>query len=288
MEATEAVEIIKELPKGPSAPSAVALGFFDGMHLAHRAVIAKAVEGRREGLVPCVFTFDAAQAVPDEKKRATRLQTPRQKAAILEALGIERLFSPAFEAVRMLDPKAFVEGLLAKAMGAKLLVCGYNYHFGRGALGGVEDLRALCLPLGIRVEVIHPVTLAGEVVSSTRIRTAVRQGDLPLAERLLGGPFVLDTPVERVWTGAKAPEQMAPPPQTGPQPWSGGMAQAFPRDFTVPPAGWYRSRVLQGHGATGAISRLQDGYCMTWLVGKVPPLRECLSVALLEALDNQS
>ena len=277
MEAREALEIIKELPKGPSVPSAVALGFFDGMHLAHRTVIAKAVEGRKEGLVPCVFTFDPTQVVPDEKRKATRLQTPWQKARILEALGIEKLFSPAFETVRMLDPKAFVEGLLAKAIGARLLVCGYNYHFGRGALGGVEDLRALCQPLGIRVEAIHPVTLAGEVVSSTRIRTAVRQGDLALAQKLLGGPFVLDTPVHRI---------LPPAEEAGGKAW--GILQDFPSDFTLPPSGWYHSRVLLRNEILDTFSQVRDRDCVTWFDGQIiPALGESFSVALMAALDNK-
>lgn len=283
MEAREAVEIIKDLPKGPSAPSAVALGFFDGMHLAHRAVIARAVEGRREGLVPCVFTFDPTQTVPDEKRKATRLQTPWQKAKILETLGIEKLFSPAFETVRMLDPKAFVEGLLAKAIGARLLVCGYNYHFGRGALGGVEDLRALCQPLGIRVEAIHPVTLAGDVVSSTRIRTAVRQGDLALAQKLLGGPFVLDTSVHRILTPVKGANSTG---SVEGKAW--GILQSFPSDFTLPPSGWYRSRLLRKNESLDAVSQVRDRDCVTWFDGQIiPSLGESFSVALLAALDNK-
>ncbi len=267
--------VVRDIMKRQEIRSAVALGFFDGVHLAHRAVIARAVEKEREGLVPCVFTFDSTGAIPTGKKGLTLLQTEEQKDRVLEQMGVSRVFCPDFDAFKMLEPRTFVEEILIGNLGARVLTCGYNYHFGRGAAGGVEDLRSLCRPFGVTVEAIQPVTLEGEVVSSTRIRAAVRRGDLELACRLLGSPFALDTAVESA-------------EDTGEGRIS--VYQRFPRDFTLPPPGRYHSRVELGKESIPAVSTVGEGTpesCRTCFGGSHEKIiGERVTVALLSPLQN--
>ena len=269
--------VITDIAKKQGIASAVALGFFDGVHLAHQAVIARAVSKARDGLVPCVFTFDSAGAIPAGKKGLTLLQTESQKDRVLERLGVSRVFCPDFEVFRMLEPKAFVEEILIGNLGARVLTCGYNYHFGKGASGGVEDLRALCRPFGVTVEAVEPVILDGQVISSTRIREAVRCGDMELARRMLGSPFSLDTPAEDASEGA-----------------SGILVQRFPRDFTLPPPGRYRSCVEVAGRMIPGITTVEAGrapFCRTVLLKRLPGgrfPRGGIPVEFLEPLGQDS
>ena len=164
--------VTQDLTTPRKAPSSVALGFFDGVHAGHRAVIGAAVEAaRREGLTPRVFTFrpeGADASRPVSKSGLTLLQREEQKEAVLEELGVEEVICPPFETFRSMTPEQFVQGFLGETLHARVLVCGFNYHFGRGGQAGVEELRALCAPLGIQVEALPPVLWQGEVVSSTR------------------------------------------------------------------------------------------------------------------------
>ena len=139
-----------------------------------------------------------------------------------------------------------------------------------------EDLRRLCQPFGVRVETVAPVALDGEVVSSTRIRAAVRRGELELASRLLGSPFTLDAPVEALC----GPEEE----------WGEGILQYFPLDFTLPPPGRYRSRVEcdgQEIPAVTFIGQDRPQSCRTFFAGASHrrPGEERISVALLSPLE---
>ena len=146
--------VTQDLTTPRKAPSSVALGFFDGVHAGHRAVIGAAVEAaRREGLTPRVFTFrpeGADASRPVSKSGLTLLQREEQKEAVLEELGVEEVICPPFETFRSMTPEQFVQGFLGETLHARVLVCGFNYHFGRGGQAGVEELRALCAPWGSR------------------------------------------------------------------------------------------------------------------------------------------
>ena len=214
--------------------SAVALGYFDGVHTGHRAVIGAAVEAaRREGLVPRVFTFRPEGNAPASKGELTLLQTEEQKAAVLESLRVEETVCPPFAAFRSMSPEEYVRSFLAGVLRAKVIVCGFNYHFGRGGLAGVEELRALCAPLGIRVEALPPVLWQGEVVSSTRIRQCIREGQIEEAAAMLCAPFTLAAEVVH---GKGLARTLSWPT----------INQLFPPDFTIPRRGVYWSQVEIG------------------------------------------
>ncbi len=229
--------VTQDLTTPRKAPSSVALGFFDGVHAGHRAVIGAAVEtARREGLTPRVFTFrpeGADASRPVSKSGLTLLQREEQKEAVLEELGVEEVICPPFETFRSMTPEQFVQGFLGETLHARVLVCGFNYHFGRGGQAGGEELRGLCAPLGIQVEALPPVLWQGEVVSSTRIRQCIREGQIEEAAAMLCAPFTLAAEVVH---GKGLARTLSWPT----------INQLFPPDFTIPRRGVYWSQVEIG------------------------------------------
>lgn len=162
-----------------TAPTAIALGNFDGVHLGHQALIARTLcQGERSA----VFTFE---------DRLAGIITPLcEKARLFEALGVEYLFVAPFSLFKGESPESFVR-YLVKKLGASRLVCGYNFRFGKGAVGTPALLQALAEENGVTAEIEAEVTERGENVSSTHIRTLLDQGELAHAEALLGHPYTL-------------------------------------------------------------------------------------------------
>lgn len=177
----------------------VALGLFDGLHLGHRAVVGAAVEkAGAEGLSPAVFTFSMhGSQHPAAKPVSGRLFTPEIREGLLRGMGVELMLCPPFEEFRGMEPRKYVKAILHDTLRAAWVYCGENYHFGKEAAGNVADLRALCAGFGIRVETVPLVYLDGEPVSSTRIRSRIAEGDMPMAAKLLGRPFAIDFEVIR-------------------------------------------------------------------------------------------
>lgn len=226
--------VTQDITTPRDAPSAVALGFFDGVHMGHRAVIAAAVSAAREGgLTPRVFTFqrpDPDDKMLSSKSGLTLLQTEGQKESVLDRLGVEEVVCPPFGDFCAMTPERFVRDLLGGALRARELACGFNYHFGRGGAAGVAELRALCGPLGIRVTALPPVLWRDEVVSSSRIRRCIRDGDVDQAAQMLQSPFTLEAEVVH---GKSLARTLSWPT----------INQIFPPGFTIPRHGVYWSRV---------------------------------------------
>lgn len=169
--------------------TAVALGFFDGVHLGHRAVIKKAVDSKREGLCPVVFTFAQSPACALGKKDAALLTTPSDKSALIEKMGVEALVFADFSAFREMTPNKFVNEYLKNTLGAKKVFCGYNYHFGKDGLADAEMLKHLCAEAGIACEVAKKVSIDKMSVSSTKIRELIGSGEIETANKMLGSKF---------------------------------------------------------------------------------------------------
>lgn len=187
--------IAQELKIETQRPTAVAVGFFDGVHRGHRAVIEAALSHKRQGLETCVFSFSIKTASPEKKRGARLLQTPTLKAKSVEALGADWLLTPDFSKFKGLSPEQFALDVLMRGLNAKVVCCGYDYHFGKGACAGAKELADLLTPHGVSVEQIGAVLDDGLPVSSTRIREALAIGDIGTANRLLGRPFAIDFPV---------------------------------------------------------------------------------------------
>lgn len=208
--------------------SAVALGFFDGVHIGHRAVISAAVDrARAEGLEAAVFTFSLPAG---HTMKGGRLITDEEKHFQIGQLGADHFFEPAFEEFCDLSPEAFVTDVLAGLYNAKAVFCGDNFTFGKKAAGNVQVLRALCTPLGIRVEVVPMALYKGETVSATRIRAALAAGELEEAVAMLGRPYSIDFEVRH---GKGLGHTLGMPT----------INQVYPEGFQLPKLGVYVSRV---------------------------------------------
>lgn len=190
------MRIVRGLRSYPreSPPSAVALGVFDGVHLGHRAILGTAAARAAEaGLTSVVCTFDPHPAEVLQPGRAPGLITTLdERLDLIAESGLDAAlvldFTPELAAV---EPEAFVKEVLAHHLRAREVVVGFNHRFGRGARGDAHLLESLGGRLGLRVHVVPPLAVDGVPVSSTEIRAALRRGDLPAAERLLGRPYSL-------------------------------------------------------------------------------------------------
>ena len=167
----------------------VALGFFDGVHAGHRAVIGACREAGGGETVVLTFRESPAAALGGSVPPA--LTDNARKAELLGALGADAVIFADFETMRTLSPKDFVQTVLRGKLGAVSVACGYNYRFGAGGAGSTKTLTELCAGAGIAVTVAEPVTVDGKAVSSTRIRELLTAGELARANRMLGSPYAI-------------------------------------------------------------------------------------------------
>lgn len=173
-------------------PLAAALGFFDGVHLGHRALIRDTVErARASGLVPAVFTFPAES--PMLKRGTARIYGTAEKLAIFEELGVELCILCDFDSVCSLSPQAFVGEVICRDLGVVLALSGEDFRFGRLAEGNSALLLRLMKAAGGEA-VIHRTEYIdlpeGRVqISASLIRECLSRGDVGLAARLLGAPY---------------------------------------------------------------------------------------------------
>lgn len=196
--------------------SAVALGYFDGVHCGHRAVLGAAVEcARAGGLTAAAFTFELPAS---STLKGGRILSLPQKHVRVARLGIEEYQEAPFDEFRALTPEDFVQKVLVDCFNAKQLFCGDNFTFGARAAGNVERLRELCAPLGIGVHIVPMAQYGGQTVSSTRIRAALEEGRLDDANAMLGTPYAIDWPVVHGHRQRKARHADAEPelPRRGP------------------------------------------------------------------------
>ena len=181
----------------PCGRGAVALGFFDGLHIGHAAVVSRTLSYQQEGLCPCVFTFTMDGGHPAAKSTANALTTERQKEQLLENWGVRLVLCPDFSEFHDIEPESFVDEILVRRLNANAACCGEDFRFGKKAAGDVGQLAALCQARGIRLDVVPPVTFEGERVSSTRIRSLLGEGRVADANRMLGRAFGYDFTVVR-------------------------------------------------------------------------------------------
>ncbi len=183
-----------EVPAG-FGPSVVAIGKFDGVHAGHRAVLERAkVDAASDAKVVAV-TFDRnplsllrPELCPED------LIGVSQKLQLLAGTGIDATLMLRFdEALASLEPRVFVERILVDALGARTVLVGTDFRFGRGGAGNPELLQELGRELGFRVDVIDDVRSleSDRRVSSTWIRELLSRGDVEAAARLLGRPHAV-------------------------------------------------------------------------------------------------
>lgn len=223
--------------------TAVALGFFDGLHRGHKKVIGGAAQASSRGLTPVVFTFEESPLEELTGTPVPRLLTKQQKLQRLSSLGIQAVLTLPFSSMKQMTPADFVKEVLHEKLRAREVYCGFNYHFGAGGTAGAEELTALCEPFGIRVFPSAPVMEGCLPISSTRIRGLLMNGDIEEANRLLGYHFGFDFPVVG---GRKLGRLMGTPT----------LNQPFPKGFVLPRFGVYASLVRFHGTATYGVTNI--------------------------------
>ncbi len=189
--------VVRELddPGFALGGTVVTIGTFDGLHPGHLRLIRRAcARAREERRVSVVVSFDRHPLRVLAPARVPPLLTsPRQRERVLEAEGVGVLYLLNFDAQRASQlPDDFVVDVLGARLGARHVVVGENFTFGRGAAGTARDLVRLGRSLGFSVTVERLLDEGGTPVSSSRIRASIARGALDEARELLGRPFALE------------------------------------------------------------------------------------------------
>ena len=210
--------------------TAVALGYFDGIHLGHQAVLNTALEKAAEmKLTPAVMLFDIHPRKLLTGKVPPMLLSEERKRKLLKEMGFE-IFEFDFRQAMNYSHEEFEEKVLLSQLNAKAVVCGYDYHYGKGGEGSPETLKNELTPKNIVVCSLSPVYLGDEAVSSTKIRHLINDGEIEKANAMLGDYFTYDFTVEK---GDGIGHKLGFPT----------INQFFPEDFIIPKYGVYASRV---------------------------------------------
>ena len=188
------MSVLHDLDGWPEAPLHVALGVFDGVHVGHRSMLGRLVRSARRARARAVAaTFDPLPEVAlGQDAAGGSLSTIAERIRLLHAAGADDVavfrFDAAFAAQ---SPDRFLERLCAAGEVQRVIV-GHGFRFGAGREGDEATLQAAGRRRGFDVETVEPIELDGGIISSTRIREALRAGDLAVAQRLLGAPYAAD------------------------------------------------------------------------------------------------
>ncbi len=178
----------------PPHSQVVAIGNFDGVHLGHRSLLALALAKARElGLQATALTFRPHPLkLLFPERRVFLITSYKRKADLIAACDIDNLVIAPFDhQFANLTAHDFVEKVLVQHLGAARVVVGDNYTFGRNRKGSLSMLQALGRDWGFEVVVAPPYLLDGELVSSTKVREAIMQGEIERASRFLGRPCAI-------------------------------------------------------------------------------------------------
>jgi riboflavin kinase/FMN adenylyltransferase len=181
-------------------PTAVALGFFDGIHIGHARVIdTMRRAAKAKHLVPTVFTFDESPiALIQPGSAPAKLISEKGKVDLLASYGVDTLYSiPFTRDIMSMSAESYVEDLIIARLGAKLIVSGADHRFGKHATGDASLLRHVAQLHGVDVRVVDTVSVDGRAVSSTAIRRLIEGGDVATAASMLGREYSLSGEVVR-------------------------------------------------------------------------------------------
>lgn len=183
---------LEELP-ALGAPLHLALGVFDGMHVGHQAVLERAVRAAAEdGGLAGVLTFDPhpIRVIAPQKAPTSLLETLEHKARAAGEYGAQLFIPLHFDLeVAKMEASEFIIRLMAAPV--KTIAVGEDWRFGHNRSGDVTFLENEAVQRGFTLEAVPPVMHDGERISSTRIRQAIRDGNLDAAARMLGRPYVV-------------------------------------------------------------------------------------------------
>lgn len=224
----------------------IALGFFDGVHRGHGALLEMTVRRARElDAVPAAFTFDRPPKEVVTGRPVGLINTSEDRRDLMQRLyGIRQVIIAPFDNAMMTMPwQEFINRLLVGTYGAVHLVAGHDYHFGHRNQGDPQKLQARCRELGIGCDIIPQVTLDGITVSSTYIRSLLREGDMLRAEYFMGHPHFLTDVVRH---GHRLGHYLGAPT----------VNMQFAPGVLVPPHGVYAARALLPEGEFPAVTNI--------------------------------
>lgn len=172
----------------------IALGFFDGVHRGHAALLRRvAEEAAKRGVIPAAVTFDTHPENLIVGSPMPLISSPMDRAELMrQYYGIQEVIVAHFDDRMMHMPwEDFITEFLVKENGAVQLVAGHDFHFGYKGEGNPERLKAKCAELGIGCDIVPKVELDGITISSTYIRGLLTQGEVERANYFLGHPHTL-------------------------------------------------------------------------------------------------
>lgn len=188
------MRVFRGIPARADGPIALTIGNFDGVHLGHRAMIARLSEAARSrGLPAAVMTFEPQPQeffAPDQAP--ARLTSLREKLELLRQCGVAGVYVCRFDyAFAQLTADDFVTHVLRDGLAVKWLLVGDDFRFGARRAGDLGHLKAMAPQAGFDVEAMGSVVVAGARVASTAIRACLEMGDLAGAQRLLGRRYAI-------------------------------------------------------------------------------------------------
>jgi len=168
-------------------PSAVSLGKFDGLHRGHQKLIRHVLEQKKRGLSTVIFTFEKNPTRMLSGLSGQNIMTNKERKDMLEAAGIDRLLEcPFVPELSHMEPERFIEEVLVRQMKAAFVAVGEDFHFGYQRRGDCRLLEKMGERYGFQTEVIEKEQSHGRDISSTYVREALHEGNIPLANELLG------------------------------------------------------------------------------------------------------
>ncbi|WP_299761334.1 bifunctional riboflavin kinase/FAD synthetase [uncultured Dokdonia sp.] len=173
----------------------VTIGTFDGVHIGHKKIITRLIESAQANdWESVVLTFFPHPRMLLQKDADIKLiNTITERGDLLEKLELDHLVVHPFTIdFSRMHAEEFVEEILVNALQAKKVIIGYDHRFGRNRTANIEDLKAFGAQFGFEVEEISKQELEDVAVSSTKIRTALRDGDIDKANAYLGYPIMLE------------------------------------------------------------------------------------------------
>ncbi len=189
--------------------TAIALGNFDGIHLGHQALIKNTiVQAKEKNLKPALLLFNNHTKTllkGSNNKKFCIITSNGQKLKIFEELGIETVYAIDFdEKIMRLSADDFIDNIIIRKLNAKLITIGFDYRFGYKAQGDSNYLKKMGEQKGFHVNIIDPIYMNGQIISSTAIRNLIKAGDITKANSYLGRYYaVLGTVVRGKSRGSK-------------------------------------------------------------------------------------
>lgn len=182
------MQILESAAEYRGAPCAVAMGMFDGMHLGHRTLIERTrAEALRRGVPLVIYTYaEHPLRVLRPEAAPQALMRPEEKARIMQELGADAVIMNRFSPETAATPAdEFLRGL-CRNLRPVVIAAGFNHSFGYRGQGNVRLLQDMAAELGYEPLVLEPIERDGGPVSSSRIRSLLKEGRFQEAERLLG------------------------------------------------------------------------------------------------------